>query len=68
MEAQIIRFPIERCRRRSSVGIAEIVYAPLLFGMTLTNMFVAFVTCGWLPASSRGIDDAPLAGASRPNV
>ena len=28
------------------------------FGMTLTNMFVAFITCGWLPASSRGIDDA----------
>ena len=29
MEAQIIRFPIERCRRRSSVSMADMVYAPV---------------------------------------
>ena len=26
--------------------MAELIYAPLLFGMTLTNMFMAYVTCG----------------------
>jgi hypothetical protein len=47
MEA-LIRFPIERCRRRSSVGMAELIYATLLFGMT--TMFMPLVTCGWSQA------------------
>jgi hypothetical protein len=45
MEA-LIRFPIERCRRRSSVGMAELIYATLLFGMTTRSL----VTCGWSQA------------------
>jgi hypothetical protein len=60
MKAQIIRFPIERCRRQSSVGMAELIYAPLLFGVTLTNMFMACVTCSWSLATNWVVDDALL--------
>jgi hypothetical protein len=30
MQARIIRFPIERCRARSSVGMAALIYAHVL--------------------------------------
>jgi hypothetical protein len=43
MKTQIIRIPIERCRRQSSVSMAELIYVPLLFGVTLTNMLMACV-------------------------
>jgi hypothetical protein len=60
MKNQIIRFPIERCRRQSSVGKAElpVIYVPLLFGVTQTNMFMA---CVRSLATNWVVDDALLA-------
>jgi hypothetical protein len=58
MKTQIIRFPIERCRRQSTVAKAELIYVPLLFGVTLTNMFMA---CIRSLATNWVVDDAPLA-------
>ena len=58
MKTQIIRFPIERCRRQSSVGTVELIYVPLLFGVTQTNKFMACVkslATNWI------VDDALLA-------
>jgi hypothetical protein len=57
MKTQIIRIPIERCRRQSSVGKAELIYVPLLFGVTLTNMFKA---CVRSLATNWVVDDALL--------
>ena len=33
MKDQIIRFPIDRYPPQSSTGMAQIIYAPLLFGV-----------------------------------
>jgi hypothetical protein len=38
LQAQIIRFPIERCRPRSSVDIAAFMLAPTFFCLTLATM------------------------------
>ena len=61
MITQIIRFPIERCRRQSSVGMAELIDVPLLFGVTQTYMFIVCVTCSWSLATNWVVDDALLA-------
>ncbi len=46
MQAQIIRFPIERCRRRSSGGIETLMLAPMAFYLTMTGMFLSHATVG----------------------
>lgn len=43
MQAQIIRFPIERCRRR---GIETLMLAPMAFYLTMTGMFLSHATVG----------------------
>ena len=44
MQAQIIRFPVERCRPRSSGGIETFMFAPMAFCLTMTSMFLSPVT------------------------
>jgi hypothetical protein len=46
LQAQIVRFPIERCRPRSSGGIETLMLAPMAFCLTMTSMFVSPVTAG----------------------
>ena len=46
MQAQIIRFPIERCRRRSSGGIETLMLVPMAFYLTMTGMFLSHATVG----------------------
>ena len=48
--------------------MTELVYAPLLFGMTLTNMFMAYVNLQLVATRELGMDDALLASVSRPDV
>ena len=45
MQAQIIRFPIERCRPRSSVDVTALMFAPMFFYLTMTTILMAPVTC-----------------------
>lgn len=46
MQAQIIRFPIESCRPRSSGGIETLMLAPIAFCLTMTSMFLSPATAG----------------------
>jgi hypothetical protein len=39
LQAQIIRFPIERCRPRQSEGIETFMLAPIAFYLRMTSMF-----------------------------
>lgn len=41
MQAQIIRFPVERCRPRSSGGVETLMLAPIAFCLTMTSMFLS---------------------------
>jgi hypothetical protein len=41
MQAQVIRFPVERCRPRSSGGVETLVLAPVAFCLTMTGMFMS---------------------------
>ena len=43
MQAQILRFPIERCRPRQRAGIETLMLAPMAFYLTMTNMFMSTV-------------------------
>jgi hypothetical protein len=49
MEAQIIRFPIERCRSRSSVDLMAFMFAPMFFCLTMATTLMA-------PRTLRGAD------------
>jgi hypothetical protein len=46
LQAQIIRFPVERCRPRSCGGIESFMFAPMAFCLTMTSMFLISVTSG----------------------
>jgi hypothetical protein len=46
LQAQIIRFPIERCRPRQSAGIETLMLAPMAFYLTMTGMFLSHATVG----------------------
>ena len=46
MQAQIIRFPVERCQPRSSGGIETFMFAPMAFCLTMTSMVLSSVTSG----------------------
>ena len=46
MQAQIIRFPVERCQPRSSGGIETFMFAPMAFCLTMTSMFLSPITSG----------------------
>jgi hypothetical protein len=41
MQAQIIRFPIERCRKRQSEGIETFMFAPMTFYLRMTGLFMS---------------------------
>jgi hypothetical protein len=41
LQAQIIRFPVERCRPRSSGGVETLMLAPIAFCLTMTSMFLS---------------------------
>ncbi|HET7851514.1 MAG TPA: hypothetical protein VFK91_02050 [Methyloceanibacter sp.] len=41
MQAEIIRFPIERCRKRQSAGIETFMLAPVAFYLRLTGMLMS---------------------------
>lgn len=41
MQAQIIRFPIERCRPRQSAGIETFMLAPMAFYLRMTSMLMS---------------------------
>jgi len=41
LQAQIIRFPIERCRPRQSGGIETFMLAPMAFYLRMTSMFMS---------------------------
>jgi hypothetical protein len=45
LQAQIIRFPVERCRLRSTVDIAAFMFAPMFFCLTMATMLMIPVTC-----------------------
>ena len=44
MQAQIIRFPNERCRPRQSAGIETFMLAPMAFYLRMTSMFLSPVS------------------------
>jgi hypothetical protein len=44
LQAQIIRFPIERCRERPSGGVETQMLAPMAFCLTITSMFLSPMT------------------------
>jgi hypothetical protein len=46
LQAQIIRFPIERCRPRQSAGIETFMLAPMAFYLRMTGMFLSHATVG----------------------
>jgi hypothetical protein len=46
LQAQIIRFPVERCRPWSSGGIETFMFAPKALCLTMTSMFLSPVTSG----------------------
>jgi len=46
LQAQIIRFPVERCRPRSSGGVETLMLAPIAFCLTMTSMFLSPATAG----------------------
>jgi hypothetical protein len=46
LQAQIISFPIERCRPRQSAGIETFMLAPMAFYLTMTGMFLSHATVG----------------------
>lgn len=41
MQAQIIRFPVERCRPRQSAGIETFMLAPMAFYLKMTGVFMS---------------------------
>jgi hypothetical protein len=41
LQAQIIRFPVERCRKRQSAGIETFMLAPMAFYLRMTSMFMS---------------------------
>jgi hypothetical protein len=41
LQAQIIRFPVERCRPRQSAGIETFMLAPMAFYLKMTGVFMS---------------------------
>ena len=65
LQAQIIRFPIERCRPRSSGGIETLMLAPMAFYLTMTGMFLSPVASA---ERSKPVTDSDDRIGSKTNV
>ena len=57
MQAEIIRFPIERCRPRRSAGIETFMLAPITFYLRMTGMFMSPVASAERSKPVAGSDD-----------
>jgi hypothetical protein len=65
LPAQIIRFPVERCRPRSSVGVTALMFAPLFFCITMASVLV---TPGSLGGDSKQVTTSKDRIGSKTNV
>jgi hypothetical protein len=65
LQAQIIRFPIERCRKRQSAGIETFMLAPIALYLRMTGMFMSPVASAERSKTAADPDDRT---GSRTNV